>query len=123
MPKLDWIGKQYVVNHTDEVPFRLLERVPDASVGEDSGNVIVHGDNLEAPKALLPYYRERVKLVFIDPPYNTGNENWVYNDRMNAPKIKEWLGATKRSSATTGRRWIPNAAISRWSRGATCRAP
>jgi hypothetical protein len=58
-----------------EVPFRLLERIPEASVGEDSGNVIVHGDNLEALKALLPYYRERVKLVFIDPPYNTGNEN------------------------------------------------
>ncbi len=92
MPKLDWIGKQYVVNHTDEVPFRLLERIPEASVGEDSGNVIVHGDNLEALKTLLPYYRERVKLVFIDPPYNTGNENWVYNDRMNAPKIKQWLG-------------------------------
>ncbi len=95
MPKLDWIGKRYVVNHTDEVPFRLLERVPEASVGDGgapSGNAIVHGDNLEALKALLPYYRERVKLVFIDPPYNTGNENWVYNDRMNAPKIKEWLG-------------------------------
>jgi adenine-specific DNA-methyltransferase len=92
MPKLDWIGKQYVVNHTDDVPFRLLERISEASVGEDSGNVIVHGDNLEALKALLHYYRERVKLVFIDPPYNTGNENWVYNDRMNTPKIKWWLG-------------------------------
>lgn len=92
MPKLDWIGKQYVVNHTDEVPFRLLQRIPEASVGEDSGNAIVHGDNLEALKAFLPYYRNRVKLVFIDPPYNTGNESWVYNDRMNAPKIKQWLG-------------------------------
>jgi adenine-specific DNA-methyltransferase len=77
MPKLDWIGKQYVVNHTDEVPFRLLERIPEASVdheGAQSGNAVVHGDNLEALKALFPYYRERVKLVFIDPPYNTGNE-------------------------------------------------
>jgi adenine-specific DNA-methyltransferase len=54
--------------------------------------VIVHGDNLEALKVLLPYYRERVKLAFIDPPYNTGNENWVYNNRMNAPKIRAWLG-------------------------------
>jgi hypothetical protein len=92
MPKLDWTGKQYVVNHTDEVPFRLLDRIPEASMGDGgtpSGNVIVHGDNLEA---LLPYYRERVNLVFIDPPYNTGNENWVYNDRMNAPKITAWLG-------------------------------
>lgn len=54
MPKLDWIGKQYVVNHTDEVPFRLLERGPEASVGEGSGNTIVHGDNLEALKAGCP---------------------------------------------------------------------
>ncbi len=94
MPKLDWIGKQHVTNHAEEVPFRLLGRVPEASEGAspDSGNVIVHGDNLEALKALLPYYRERVKLVFIDPPYNTGNESWVYNDRMNAPKMKRWLG-------------------------------
>jgi DNA modification methylase len=92
MPKLDWVGKQYVVNHVDEVPFRLLQRVPDSSMGEESGNMIVHGDNLEALKGLMPYYRQRVKLVFIDPPYNTGNEDWVYNDRMNAPKIKEWLG-------------------------------
>jgi adenine-specific DNA-methyltransferase len=92
MPKLDWIGKQDVVNHTDEVPFRLLKHVPEASMGEASGNMILHGDNLEALKAVLPYYREKVKLVFIDPPYNTGNEDWVYNDRMNAPKIKEWLG-------------------------------
>ena len=93
MPKLDWIGKQHVTNHAEEVPFRLLGRVPVASEGSpDSGNVIVHGDNLEALKALMPYYRERVKLVFIDPPYNTGNENWVYNDRMNAPKMKRWLG-------------------------------
>jgi adenine-specific DNA-methyltransferase len=53
MPKLDWIGKQYVVNHSDEVPFRLLERVPEASMGEGSGNVIVHGDNLEALKRLV----------------------------------------------------------------------
>ncbi len=93
MPKLDWIGKQHVTNHADEVPFRLLRHVPEASAaGESSGNVIVHGDNLEALKALLPYYRERVKLVFIDPPYNTGNECWVYNDRMSAPKMKRWLG-------------------------------
>lgn len=95
MPKLDWIGKQYVVNHVEQVPFRLLKGVPEASYNQssgDPGNMIVHGDNLEGLKALLPYYRNRVKLVFIDPPYNTGNEDWVYNDRMNAPKIKQWLG-------------------------------
>ncbi len=93
MPELNWIGKRYVVNHAEEVPFRLLQRVPKASMGEhDTGNMIVQGDNLEALKALMPYYRNRVKLVFIDPPYNTGKEHWIYNDRMNAPKIKKWLG-------------------------------
>ena len=92
MPELNWIGKRYVVNHAEEVPFRLLRRVPKTSMGEqDTGNMIVHGDNLEALKALMPYYRNRVKLVFIDPPYNTGNERWVYNDRVNAPKILKWL--------------------------------
>lgn len=93
MPELNWIGKQHVVNHAEEVPFRLLRKVPKSSEGiPDSGNMILHGDNLEALKALLPYYRGRVKLVFIDPPYNTGNEGWSYNDRMNAPKLKKWFG-------------------------------
>ncbi len=93
MPELNWIGKQHVVNHAEEVPFRLLRKEPDSSEGAaDSGNMIVHGDNLEALKALLPYYRNRVKLIFIDPPYNTGNEGWAYNDRMNAPKLKKWFG-------------------------------
>ena len=93
MPELNWIGKKQVVNHAEEVPFRLLKKEPDSSEGiTDSGNMILHGDNLEALKALLPYYRNRVKLVFIDPLYNTGNEGWSYNDRMNAPKLKKWFG-------------------------------
>ena len=93
MPELNWIGKQHVVNHAEEVPFRLLRKEPTPSEGvADSGNMLVHGDNLEALKALLPYYRNRVKLVFIDPPYNTGNEGWAYNDKMNAPKLKKWFG-------------------------------
>ena len=93
MPELNWIGKQHVVNHAEEVPFRLLRKEPEFSEGiEDSGNMILHGDNLEALKSMLPYYRNRVKLVFIDPPYNTGNEGWAYNDRMNAPKLKKWFG-------------------------------
>ena len=93
MPELNWIGKRQVVNHAEEVPFRLLRKTPESSEGAaDSGNMILHGDNLEALKALLPYYRNRVKLVFIDPPYNTGNEGWSYNDKMNAPKLKKWFG-------------------------------
>lgn len=91
MPTLNWIGKEAVVNHDKEVPFRLLKKVKTASVG-NSQNLLVHGDNLEALKALMPYYTGKVKCIYIDPPYNTGNEKWVYNDKVNSPKIKQWLG-------------------------------
>ena len=91
MPTLNWIGKEAVVNHDKEVPFRLLKKVKAHSVG-DSQNLIIHGDNLEALKALMPYYTGKIKCIYIDPPYNTGNESWVYNDRVNSPKIKRWLG-------------------------------
>lgn len=92
MPTLNWIGKEAVVNHDKEVPFRLLKKVKSASVGKNSQNLIVHGDNLEALKALMPYYVGQIKFIYIDPPYNTGNEGWVYNDKVNSPKIKKWLG-------------------------------
>jgi len=92
MPTLTWIGKEAVVNHDKQVPFRLLKKVKSASVGKDSQNLIIHGDNLEALKALMPFYGGKVKCIYIDPPYNTGKENWVYNDKVNAPKIKKWLG-------------------------------
>jgi DNA modification methylase len=92
MPILDWIGKEVVVNHDKEVPFRLLKKVKSVSVGENSQNLIIHGDNLEALKALMPYYQGRIKCIYIDPPYNTGNEGWVYNDKVDSPKIKKWLG-------------------------------
>ena len=92
MPTLNWIGKDAVVNHDKEVPFRLLKKLKSASVGDKSQNLIVHGDNLEALKALMPFYYNSVKCIYIDPPYNTGNEKWVYNDKVNSPKIKKWLG-------------------------------
>ncbi len=92
MPTLDWIGKQAVLNHHNEVPFHLLRCNPQLSVGADSGNLLVQGDNLLALKALLPYYAGQVKCIYIDPPYNTGNENWVYNDNVNSPEMREWLG-------------------------------
>src|SRR5207247_2443038 len=57
-----------------------------------SGNLLIEGDNLEALKALLPRYKGQVKCVYIDPPYNTGNEGWIYNDNVNDPRIKKWLG-------------------------------
>ena len=92
MPTLNWIGKDAVVNHDKEVPFRLLNKIKSASVGENSQNLILHGDNLEALKALMPYYTGKVRCIYIDPPYNTGNEKWVYNDKVNSLKIKKWLG-------------------------------
>jgi len=95
MPVLDWIGKQAVVNHHRQVPYRLLHCDKELSVGApDSGNLIVEGDNLEALKALLPYYKGQVDCIFIDPPYNTGKEDWVYNDNVNSPEIRDWLGST-----------------------------
>jgi DNA modification methylase len=95
MPTLNWIGKEAVVNHHQQVPFHLLKDVPDLACGEPGdGNLIVQGDNLVALKALLPYYAGQVKCIYIDPPYNTGNEGWVYNDNVNSPVIREWLGQT-----------------------------
>lgn len=93
MPTLDWIGKKAVVNHHREVPYRLIHCDRDKSVGDpDAGNLLVQGDNLEALKALLPYYAGKVKCIYIDPPYNTGNEGWIYNDNVNSPEMKAWLG-------------------------------
>lgn len=93
MPTLNWIGKEAVVKHHKEVPFRLLEPVPELSCGDtNSGNLIVQGDNLHALKALLPRYAGQVKCIYIDPPYNTGNEGWAYNDNVNSPEIRKWLG-------------------------------
>ena len=93
MPTLDWIGKKAVVNHHREVPYRLIHCDKDKSVGDpDAGNLLVQGDNLEALKALLPYYAGKVKCIYIDPPYNTGNEGWVYNDNVNSPEMRAWLG-------------------------------
>jgi site-specific DNA-methyltransferase (adenine-specific)/adenine-specific DNA-methyltransferase len=95
MPTLDWIGKKAVVNHHRDVPFHLLQCNGELSVGEaGSGNLLVQGDNLVALKALLPYYAKQVKCIYIDPPYNTGNEGWVYNDNVNSPEMREWLGKT-----------------------------
>ena len=98
MPTLEWIGKSKVINHHQDVPFRVLERKysfdENGQHEADNGseNMIIRGDNLEALKALLPRYEGRVKCIYIDPPYNTGNEGWVYNDNVNDPKIKKWLG-------------------------------
>lgn len=97
MPELHFKGKEYVFNHHLTVPHRPLVAHPDKSVltnDESSGangNLIIHGDNLHALKALLPRFASKVDCIFIDPPYNTGNENWNYNDNVNSPILREWL--------------------------------
>ena len=115
MPVLNWIGKDAVVRHHKDVPFRLLEPVPELSCGaadggaDVPGNLIVQGDNLHALKALLPRYAGQVKCIYIDPPYNTGNEGWVYNDNVNSPEIRRWLGeVVGREGETLDRhdRWL-----------------
>ena len=98
MLTLEWIGKNKVVNHHQEVPFRVLERQysfdeqGQHTENNDSENMIIHGDNFEALKALLPQYEGKVKCIYIDPPYNTGNEGWCYNDNVSDPHIQKWLG-------------------------------
>ena len=97
MSELNFKGKEFVYNHHLSVPFRPLVMHAEKGIGEPSldGNLIVHGDNLHALKALLPLYGGKVDCIFIDPPYNTGNEGWCYNDNVNAPMIKEWLDANQ----------------------------
>lgn len=99
MPTLNWIGKNKVVGHHNDVPYHVLEHQYGYSAEKGqttepthSGNMIIHGDNLLALKSLMPMYEGRIKCIYIDPPYNTGNENWVYNDNVNDPHIKKWLG-------------------------------
>lgn len=97
MPELNFKGKEFVYNHHLTVPFRPLDPHADKSIlganGQPSldGNLIIHGDNLHALKALLPTYAGKVDCIFIDPPYNTGHEDWSYNDNVNSPMIKQWM--------------------------------
>ncbi|WP_350616233.1 site-specific DNA-methyltransferase [Pseudomonas sp. HY7a-MNA-CIBAN-0227] len=97
MPTLHWVGKDQVRNHHRDVPYRVLRdnykfEAPQPAPKNSLENRIIQGDNLEALKSLLPEFEGRVKCVYIDPPYNTGNESWVYNDNVNDPRIKRWLG-------------------------------
>lgn len=99
MPSLNWIGKENIITHHAEIPFRVLEHrygFNSASPEDDSlvgtGNKIIHGDNLAALKSLLPEYEGQVDCIYIDPPYNTGNEKWRYNDNVNEPHLLRWLG-------------------------------
>lgn len=105
MPTLDWIGKDKVINHHNDVPYKVFERkysYDEKGVHKEdvhSENMIIHGDNLEALKSLLPHYEGKVKCIYIDPPYNTRkssekNKAWIYSDSVDDPKIEKWLGVT-----------------------------
>ena len=96
MPTLDFKGKQHIYAHHLAVPYHHLvadaaKSLRPAGDGNADDNLIIHGDNLTALKALMPRYAGRVKCIYIDPPYNTGNEGWVYNDKVNSPLMREWL--------------------------------
>lgn len=96
MPTLSWLGKKKIVNHHLDVPFHVLDRKYkfESTVKNEnnsSGNRIIHGDNLAILKSLLPEFEGKVDCIYIDPPYNTGNEKWVYNDNVNDPRINKWL--------------------------------
>ncbi len=110
MPSLQFKGKALVQNHHLLVPFHELKPVKAKSLtGKVSlhDNVIIHGDNLKALKSLLPYYAGKVKCIYIDPPYNTGNEKWVYNDNVNSPMMRDWLGKiVDREDLTRHDKWL-----------------
>ena len=97
MPTLNWIGKEKVINHHLDIPYHTLNKKYTFNNGKqnsegDSENKIINADNLLALKSLLPQYEGRIKCIYIDPPYNTGNEGWVYNDNVSDPRFKKWLG-------------------------------
>ena len=85
LPTLNWIGKAEVQRYNP--PFHFLNKIYG-----DSDNAIIHGDNLLALKSLLPRYENKIKCIYIDPPYNTGNENWIYNDNVSDQRLQKWLG-------------------------------
>lgn len=99
MPTLEFKGKPFVYSHHLSVPFRELIVDADKSLPSEGSapslddNLIIHGDNLEALKALLPRYAGKVDVIYIDPPYNTGKDEWRYDDRVNSPLMQAWLGS------------------------------
>ena len=109
MPSLQFKGKTFVDNHHLSVPFHELRPVASKGTGKTArlrDNLIIHGDNLAALKALLPTYHNKVKCIYIDPPYNTGNEGWAYNDNVNSPMMLDWLGKTvDRDDLTRHDKW------------------
>lgn len=100
MPTIQFKGKNIIWNHHLAIPYHTLDEVKEldfsAPKANDNGNLIIEGDNLTALKSLLPQYSNRIDCIYIDPPYNTGNDNgdtkgWIYNDNVNSPLIQEWF--------------------------------
>jgi adenine-specific DNA-methyltransferase len=110
MPTLHFKGKTFVQNHHLAVKYHQLVPKKELSLTDKVSlhdNLIIQGDNLKALKALLPTYSGKVKCIYIDPPYNTGNEKWVYNDNVNSPMIQEWLGSTvDKEDLTRHDKWL-----------------
>jgi adenine-specific DNA-methyltransferase len=110
MATLDFKGKALVQNYHLTVKYHELVPKKDKSLTDKvrlDDNLIIHGDNLKALKALLPTYAGKVKCIYIDPPYNTGNEGWAYNDNVNSPMMQEWLGKTvDRDDLTRHDKWL-----------------
>ena len=117
MPTLQFKGKTFVQNHHLAVKYHQLVPKKELSLTDPAfggtgsislhDNLIIEDDNLKALKALLPTYSGKVKCIHIDPPYNTGNENWAYNDNVNSPMIKDWLGkVVDKEDLTRHDKWL-----------------
>ena len=110
MATLSFKGKSFVQNHHMAVKYHELIPVKEKSLTDKvslNDNLIIHGDNLKALKALLPTYAGKIKCIYIDPPYNTGNEGWAYNDNVNSPMMQEWLGkVVDKEDLTRHDKWL-----------------
>lgn len=109
MPSLHFKGKTFVDNYHLSVPFHELVPIRESGLNERPSlhdNLLVEGDNLAVLKALMPVYYRKVKCIYIDPPYNTGNEKWLYNDKVNSPFMQDWLGkVVDRDDLTRHDKW------------------
>jgi adenine-specific DNA-methyltransferase len=109
MAAINFKGKNSVWNHHLAVPYQILEKDKKLSRkgSNEKDNLIIEADNLLALKSLLPKYQGRIKCIYIDPPYNIGNGGWVYNDKVNSPLIKNWLGLTvNKEDLTKHDKWL-----------------
>ena len=109
MPTLQFKGRVFVENHHLAVPYHEWRPIRSQGLSNKASlhdNLIIEGDNLAALKALLPTLHGKVKCIYIDPPYNTGNEGWAYNDNVNSPLMQDWLGkVVDRDDLTRHDKW------------------